>query len=352
MPPSPSSINTVINTVVVGFGVAGRFFHCYLIGLAPELHLYGVVSRRPEAGGEIEKLGARRFARLEEALADDRVDLVVLATPNDLHAPQALAALAAGKHVVTDKPMALNAGESQSMIAAARDSGRLLTCFQNRRWDRDFLTIRKALAEGAVGELISLETSWNDPRKPRTWRSEAARGGGRWIDLGSHLVDQALQLVGAPVERVYAQFCSGVHDNDVEDHAHCLLTFANGVLAQVTTSSVARVPKRRWFITGTSGTLIQRGFDPQEEAMKAGDIDAARPSPRDGASLFRDCGGETRQSPVEPVPGRWRSYYENVAAAILGREEPAVTCESVHEVVRVLEAAARSAARGEAVTLS
>ena len=347
MPPSPS-----INAVVVGFGVAGRLFHCYLIGLAPELNLYGVVSRRPGVRREIEKLGARRFARLEEALADDRVDLVVLATPNDLHAPQALAALAAGKHVVTDKPMALKAGESKSMIAAARQGGKLLSCFQNRRWDWDFLTIRKALEEGAVGELVSLETSWNDPRKPRTWRSEAARGGGRWIDLGSHLVDQALQLAGAPVERVYAQFCSGVHDNDVEDHAHCLLTFANGVLAQVTTSSVARVPKRRWFLTGSEGTLIQRGFDPQEEAMKAGDIDAARPSPRDGASLFRDCGGKTRQTAVEPVPGRWRSYYENVGAAILGREEPAVTCESVHEVVRVLEAAAESAARGEAVTLS
>ena len=238
------------------------------------------------------------------------------------------------------------------MVAAAGRSGRLLTCFQNRRWDGDFLTVRNALAAGAVGELVSLETSWNDPRKPRTWRSEAARGGGRWIDLGSHLVDQVLQLVGAPVERVYAQFRSGVHDNDVEDHACCLLTFANGVLAQVTTSSVARVPKRRWFVAGSSGTLIQRGFDTQEEAMKAGDIDAARPSARDGASLFRDCGGETRQTAVEPVPGRWRSYYENVAAAILGREEPAVTCESVCEVVGVLEAAAKSAASGEAVTLS
>ena len=347
MPQSPS-----INAVVAGFGVAGRQFHCYLIGLVPALNLYGVVSRRPETGPAIEELGARRFARLEEALADERVDLVVLATPNDLHAPQALAALAAGKHVVTDKPMALSAGEARSMTAAAGRSGRLLTCFQNRRWDGDFLTVRKALAGGAVGELVSLETSWNDPRKPRTWRSEAARGGGRWIDLGSHLVDQVLQLAGAPVERVYAQFRSGVHDNDVEDHACCLLTFANGVLAQVTTSSVARVPKRRWFVAGSSGTLIQRGFDPQEEAMKAGDIDAARPSARNGASLFRDCGGETRQTEVEPVPGRWRSYYENVAAAVLGREEPAVTCESVCEVVRVLEAAAESAASGEAVTLS
>lgn len=339
-------------TVVVGYGFAGRCFHTYLVSLADELRLCGVVTSRPEARQDVEaRFGVPTYDHLEDALDDDGVDLIVLATPNDVHAPQAIAALEAGKHVVVDKPIGLNRSEADRMIAAARRAGRLLTVFQNRRWDGDYLTVRKLLDEGALGNLLNLELAWTQYGRPRGWRSEAAHGGGKLFDLGAHLIDQALQLVPAPAERVYTRLQTGVWDTDVEDHAHCVLTFADGVDAHIVTSSAARQPRPRWTVQGSAGALIKTGLDPQEQAMIAGDIDSAREAPEDRARLWSDVDGQTEETVVETVPGRWRSFYENVAAAIQGRGELAVKPESVAAVMSVLDAARESAASGQAVSL-
>ena len=197
---------------VVGYGYAGRCFHSYLVRLAePGLSLKGVVSSRAEAREAIAAAGLRAWERFEEVLADDEVELVVLATPNDLHAPQAIAALEAGKHVVTDKPMSLDGAEADAMIAASRRSGRLLSVFQNRRWDGDYL-----LAEGALGDLVYAQLAWGQYGAPRSWRGRAASGGGKFVDLGAHMIDQALQLAPGPLRRVYARFSdAGLADEEI-----------------------------------------------------------------------------------------------------------------------------------------
>jgi len=337
---------------VVGYGFAGRCFHTYLVSLADQLQLSGVVTSRAEARDDIrQRFGVPTYDRFEAVLTDDQVDLVVLATPNHVHAPQAIAALEAGKHVVVDKPMALDRAEADRMIAAARGAGRLLTVFQNRRWDGDYLTVRRLLDDGTLGELLTLELAWTQYGRPRGWRSEAAHGGGKLFDLGAHMIDQALQLVPAPVERVYCRTHTGVWDTDVEDHAHCVLTFANGVDAHIVTSSAARQPRPRWTVQGSRAGLIKTGVDPQERAMIDGDIDAAREAPEHRARLWSDVDGQTAESVVETVPGRWRCFYENVAAALQGREELAVKPESVAAVMSVLDAARQSAASGQAVAL-
>jgi len=340
------------NAVVVGYGFAGRCFHAYLIGLTPDLHLHGIAARRPEVRDRArEELGTETYAAFEDVLADPVVDLVVLATPNDLHAPHAIAAMEAGKHVVTDKPMCLSLSEADDMLAAARQTGRLLTVFQNRRWDGDYLTVRLALEQGLLGDLRSIETAWGQYGPPRGWRGSQEHGGGRLLDLGAHMIDQALQLVPSPAERVYARLCSDIWETDVEDHAHCILTFANGVDAHITTSSLTRQPRPRWYILGTGATLIKEGVDPQEQAMIAGDIDAAREDPVRYPRLWTEIAGRSAETVLEPVPGRWRCFYENVAAAIMGTEELAVQPESVRAVVAVLDAARESAATGAAVCL-
>ena len=340
------------NAVVVGYGFAGRCFHAYLIGLTPKLHLHGVAARRPEVRDRVrEELGIETYAHLEDVLADPAVDLVVLATPNDLHAPHAIAAMEAGKHVVTDKPMCLDLSEADDMLAAARRTGRLLTVFQNRRWDGDYLTVRLVLEQGLLGDLRSVEMAWGQYGQPRGWRATQQHGGGRLLDLGAHMIDQALQLVEAPVERVYARLYSDVWDTDVEDHAHCILTFANGLDAHVITSSLARQPRPRWYVLGTRGTLTKEGVDPQEQAMIAGDIDAAREDPVRYPRLWSEIAGRSAETVLEPVSGRWRCFYENVAAAIMGTEELAVLPESVRAVVAVLDAARESAASGAAISL-
>lgn len=343
-----------IGTAVVGYGFAGRCFHSYLVGLAaPGLRLRGVVSSRADARQDIEqRLGVTAWERFDDVLADDDVELVVLATPNDVHAPQAIAALQAGKHVVTDKPMCLNGAEADAMLAAAEASGRFLSVFQNRRWDGDFLTVQRLLADGTLGDLVTATLSWGQYGAPRSWRGEAHRGGGKFVDLGAHMIDQALQLVDAPVQRVYARFSDAGLANDVEDHAHCVLSFANGVEIHVVTSSVARIPMPRWYVLGTDGAFVKNGVDPQERAMIAGDIDSAQELDRSNwPRLQRDVAGRSAETVFDAVPGRWRSYYENVAAAIAGDEELAVTAGSVRRVMAVFDAARESAASGQAIAV-
>ena len=194
------------NVVVIGYGFAGRCFHAYLVGLASGLNLYGIATSRPQARDQIQRdLGVKTFRHFDEVLADPAVDLVVLATPNDLHAPHAIQALAAGKHVVTDKPMCLSIAEADQMIAASQAHDRLLSVFQNRRWDGDFLAVKDALAQGLLGDPFLLELFWGQYGPPRGWRSIARHGGGKFFDLGAHLVDQALQLIDAPLTKV----CTG-----------------------------------------------------------------------------------------------------------------------------------------------
>ena len=202
------------NAVVVGYGFAGRCFHAYLVGITADLNLYGVVSGRPEAREEVRsQLGVKAFERFEEALVDLNVDLVVLATPNDLHAPQAIAAMEAGKHVVTDKPMCLNLREADDMIAASRRTGRLLSIFQNRRWDGDYLTVRKVLEEGLIGDPYYIEMAWQQYGPPRTWRGRKAarrrqiRGSGSAHDRSSPPTDSRVPRSG-----LHPLFLGGVAD--------------------------------------------------------------------------------------------------------------------------------------------
>ncbi len=338
------------NVVVVGYGYAGRCFHTPLLALTPGLHLYGVVSGRAEVREQIRQgYGVKTFAHFEHALADPQVDVVVLATPNDLHAPQAIAALQAGKHVVTDKPMCLNVAEADAMIAASRQYGRLLSVFHNRRWDGDFLTIGMIVEQGLLGDLFLVETAWLQARPPRGWSSERRRGGGKFLDLGVHLIDQAMALLEVPVTRVYARFHSGVWPTDVEDHAHCIVSFASGVDVHVTTSSAAHTQARRWRLLGAKGALVKEGFDPQERALVAGDIATALEDPRQYARVYSEVTGQSAETVVPTLPGRWRAFYDNIADALQNDAALAVTPESSRAVMAVIEAARQSAQTGQAI---
>ncbi len=338
------------NVVVVGYGYAGRCFHTPLLATTPGLHLYGVVSGRAEVREQIRhRFGVKTFAHFEDALADPQVDVLVLATPNDLHAPQAIAAMRAGKHVVTDKPMCLNLAEADAMIATSRQTGRLLSVFHNRRWDGDFLTIRTILEQGLLGELFLVETAWLQARPPRGWSSERRRGGGKLLDLGVHLIDQAMLLLEAPVTQVYARLHSGVWPTDVEDHAYCMVSFASGVDVHVTTSSAAHTQARRWRLLGAKGALVKEGFDPQEQALVAGDITTASEDPRQYARIYSEVAGQSGDTVVPTLPGRWRAFYDNLADTLQHDADLAITPESSRAVMAVIDAARQSAQTGQAV---
>ena len=177
----------MINTVVVGHGLAGRAFHCPLIKRQPDLHLYGIVARDPKIRGEALDLwghDVHGYPDLSPALADPAVELIVIATPHDSHADLAVQALDSGKHCVVDKVMALTTADADRMIAARDRSGRMLSVFHNRRWDWDFLTVKKLLERGAIGRPILFESSVCRYAPPRGWRGQLRCGGDDSARLG------------------------------------------------------------------------------------------------------------------------------------------------------------------------
>jgi scyllo-inositol 2-dehydrogenase (NADP+) len=336
---------------LVGFGLAGRVLHAPLI-VASGMEIVGVVTRQAEAV-KSSFPAAEVVTDLDELLRMQRVELVVIATPNRLHAPQAIAALRAGRHVVIDKPMALTAADADEIVAAVASSGCHLAVFQNRRWDSDFLTLQRVIAGGALGELSSFEAHWDRfrPAVADRWREHPEEGGGILYDLGPHLVDQALCLFGLPdwlQADVFAQRAGAVVDDTFE------IRMGIGRL-RITLRSRSLVPDNalRYRLHGTLGSLSKTGMDVQENQLRAG-MSPLDPGfgvePRSQwAQLLTAATGETREVP--PERGEWLSFYRSLRASIeLGAPLGAVPGgEAGRQVVRVIEAARRSSDAGHRI---
>jgi scyllo-inositol 2-dehydrogenase (NADP+) len=270
---------------------------------------------------------------------------VVLATPHSVHAQQAIQAMGAGKHVVVDKVMALDLAECDAMAAAAERNGVMLNVFQNRRFDGDYLTVRKLVDERALGSVRWVEMAWQGFRAQRGWRGRADMGGGRLYDLGAHLIDQICMIFPGAVESVYCRMQYDHESSGVESEAFVVITFAGGTTGVCDVSGLAAVQKPRFYVRGTKATFRKYGIDPQEAAMKAGDIDSAVEDPKQYGVL---CDG-TSEREIPTVAGRWRDYYENIAAVLNEGAEPAVKLAEVRREIAVIDAARRSARSGEVV---
>jgi predicted dehydrogenase len=318
-----------INAVVVGYGKSlnTKLFHCQAIKATEGLNLYGVCARNPQYQEEAKRLyGAKVFSDLEEVLRDDRVALVVIATPSDLHADMAVQALNAGKNVVVEKPMCLKTSEAETMIEASRRRGLLLTVRQNRRWDSDFLTVQKAMTEGILGTVFLLQIANTDLMKPSGWRTQRSRGGGVLYDIGAHLIDQALQLIGAKPVHVYASLGHWGSPAEAETYARVFLKFDDGRMADLEMSHLSWLPRPRWYVLGDRGSLIQ-------ERNKA---------------RARSQAGETE---LACEPERAGDFYRNVKETLEGKAKLAVTPEETKTVVGLIEAALGSAESGKVIEL-
>ncbi|MEM7533854.1 MAG: Gfo/Idh/MocA family oxidoreductase [Chloroflexota bacterium] len=338
-----------LNTVVVGYGMATRFYHAPITASTEGLHLYGIATSSPEKQTEIEQTyGCKAFAGLEAALADPAVDLIVLSTPNSTHAEMAVAALEAGKHVVAEKVMCLNLDECDRMIAAANKSGKLLSVFQNRRWDGDYLTVKKLLDAGTLGDVRWIEMAWQRWDPPKGWRAEAGLGGGRFYDLGAHLLDQLLLLFPQDIESVYCRMHHDFPGLDVDSHVLITVTFVDGCTGVIDLTSVSAIEKPRFYLFGNKATFIKHGLDPQDNAARTDGIDTA--IVEDEAYYGYMFDGETK-TVIPTIQGRWRDYYENVADVLLNGAESAVKLDEARRVIAVLEAALQSVREGVVVRL-
>lgn len=340
-----------VRTVVIGYGFAGRSFHSYLISLAgPGMTLHGIAARDPGKREQIAtERGCKTYETFEQVIADPEVDLVVLATPSSTHAPLAIAALDAGKHVVTDKVMCLSLAECDAMLEAAVHNQRLLTVFQNRRLDGDFLTVKGLIEKGDLGEVRWIEMAWQGFGAWGGWRGQAEMGGGRFLDLGAHLLDQMLLLFPEPVEHVYCRMhYDFLPEKDIESEALLIISFAGGKTGVIDTSGRTAISKPRFHVHGSKATLVKYGLDPQENAMKAGDIDSAVEDPANFAT-WKAPDSERR---VPTTPGRWRTYYENVADALTKGAPALVQPQEMRRVMTVLDAARESARTGKTVLIN
>lgn len=333
------------NVALVGYGFAGKTFHAPLIMAEPALNLAAVVSRDP-AKVHADLPGIQVEADIVAVLADPSIELVVIATPNDSHAPLAHAAIDAEKAVVVDKPLALTLAEAQAISDHAAQRGTVLSVFHNRRWDGDFLTISRLIAEGSIGKVVHFESHFDRfrPQVRDRWRENPGPGSGVWADLGPHLVDQALCLFGLP-DRVIASIGNLRDGARTDDWAHVVLEYADRRCILHAGMLVAG-GSPRFVVHGSEGSMITHGLDPQEGQLAAGlRPGAANWGCADTALARYD--GEGRESASAMVAGDYPRFYAGIAAALDGAPLPVTPVQSL-AVMAVMEAAVTAANTGTA----
>ena len=344
---------------VVGYGLGGRVFHAPLITSAENAVLAGVVTTSDERRSQLAEVhpGVPAVASLRQ-LVDAGAEAVVISSTTGTHASLANEALELGLHVVVDKPLAVDAPSGAEVVAHAESAGLLLSVFQNRRWDSDFLTVQRVLAEGTLGEVFRFESRFErwSPGPPRAWwRSELppSEGGGVRLDLGAHLVDQALMLFGL-VTSVYAEAFVRRDTGRAEDDLTIALTHANGVVSHLAANTWSGDTTRRFRVLGREGAYVVGGADSQEDVLRAG-LTPASEGDAWGTEPVESWGHLHRGDARTLVPterGRWDTYYPAFATAVRGSGAVPVDPRDAVVALQVLDAAAESAITGEVVHIA
>lgn len=338
-----------LRVALIGYGFAGKTFHAPLIRSVPGLVLDTVVSR--DAGKVHADLpNVDIVADAAAAFVDPRLDMVVIASPNDTHVPLARAALEAGKHVVVDKPFALDLAQARELVAIAERERRVLSVFQNRRWDTDFLGVRQLMEAGRLGKVMHFESHIDRfrPQVRARWREQAVAGSGLWYDLGPHLVDQALCLFGVP-DRVQASLAMQRDGGEAVDWAHVVLEYdQRRVILHASMLVAGGSP--RFIVHGTQGSVVKQKIDPQETQLLAGmrPGDAGWGEDTDNLLLY-DGNGNVEH--FAPPRGDQSRYYAAFRDAVQGHGPNPVAPRQAITVMAVIEAAMASATEGKSVVL-
>lgn len=340
-----------IRTGLIGYGTAGAVFHAPLIAAASGLRLTAIASRRAE---EIARdfPEAKAYENPQSLIDDPDIELVVIATPNETHAALARAALEAGKHVVVDKPFTLDAGEAEALIALADAAGRKLSVFQNRRWDSDFLTVRRLVDDGRLGEIAYYEAHFDRfrPEIKQGWRETEAPGAGLLYDLGAHLIDQALVLFGLP-HAVTADVARQRAAARADDYFHVVLDYGRR-RAVLHASVLVRDPGPRYLVHGDGGSFVKYGIDSQEAALREGRRPGGEGWGEDDPALFgRFTDADGTAATIDSLPGRYTAYYDGIAASIRDDAPLPVEAREARDVIRVIEAAQISARERRTILL-
>lgn len=338
-------INGKFGFAVIGYGGMGSWHtrkvknemgeYAELIGI------YDIDSARNKVA---EENGIHAFASREELLADERIDLVTVATPNDYHKEIVMAALRAGKNVISEKPVTICSADLEEMIACANECGKLFTVHQNRRWDEDYLTMKKLLDDGTLGKVFRIESRVQGSRGiPGDWRNQKQHGGGMVFDWGIHLLDQALMMtLPRKLKTVYAELTNVTNEN-CDDGFRATLIFDDGLsfYVEVTTSNFISLPL--WYMLGENGTSVIDDWDCSGKTVMVSDWENRDAVPIvAGAGITKTMAPRTddtiKEYPLDVQKADWGEYYKNVFAYLRGEEPIIVTHDQQRRLLKLVEA--------------
>ncbi len=346
-------MTTPLQVGLIGYGLAGSVFHAPLIQHTPGLVLHSIVSSQRDRLLRT-FTDVRICAAPSQLLEDPALDAVVIATPNSEHAGLAIAALQAGKHVLVDKPFTLDVAQAEAVVQAARAAERVVTVFQNRRFDADFLTLRQLLDHGALGQVAECHSHFDRyrPQVRDRWRESDAPGAGLWMDLGPHLLDQMLQLFGWP-QAISADLAAQRPHARSDDYFHAVLHYPQH-RAIVHAGSLVAASAPRFSVHGSLGSYLKEGRDVQEDQLRDG-IAPGAPGwgldPLHGQHVVVGAEGRPQRSSVDNVPGDYRRLYAAFRDAMLGVGAATVSAAEAVQLMRLLEAGAASARSGRRIDL-
>lgn len=339
---------------LIGYGGMGRW-HTEILSNVPEAVIGGIYDIKKEKREEAKEKGFFVYETEEAMLADPDIDVVLIATPNDCHKPIAIRAMHAGKNVISEKPVTLSSADLLEMEHAAKETGKLLTVHQNRRWDDDFLIIKKLVEEQKLGHVFRIESRVHGSRGiPGDWRKEKVHGGGMVLDWGVHLLDQILYMYGdRKIETVYA-LLTNVTNQEVDDGFTAILTFEGGteVLVEVGTNNYISLP--RWYVLGEDGTAVIRDWQLNGEIIrKTGMTEETVVPVKTAAGLTKTMAPRREDTIVKEdlpkVSGDIADFHRNVVAVIRDGAEPEIKLFQVMRVMKLMEAIFRSAETNQVI---
>lgn len=329
-----------VRYAVVGYGLAGSAFHAPIIAATEDAQLAAVVARSDEARAAV--LSRYPGTAVVAPVADlpaHGIEVAVVATPNPTHAPLAHELISAGISVVVDKPLATDTASGVALIEHAQTSGVSLTCYQNRRWDGDYLTVRRLMEQGHLGRVHRFESRFERwrPAVAAGWKEQSGPGSGVLFDLGPHVIDQAIHLLG-PVAEAGGWVRAVRPDAVVADDAFVELQHDSGAVSHLSVSLVAAAPGPRFRVLGTRGAYLKDGLDPQEGELRAGRTPGGPGWGEDAEAAWgRLCHGDTAEV-VETVPGDYPQFYRLMTAHMRGFGPVPVDPWDSLEALAVIEA--------------
>lgn len=341
---------SVINTALLSFGMSGRLFHAPFVDQHPGFNLAGCWERSRKLIGQ-DYPSARSYNSLDELLADDGIDLVVVNTPTYTHYDFAKKALLSGKHLVVEKAFVGNTDEAKELRELAKDAGRTLSVFQNRRWDSDFQSVRQVLRDGVLGDIVEANLAYSrfDANlSPKVHKEDPDIGSGAIKDIGSHVIDQALVLFGMP-DGVFADIGITRPHSKVDDYFDILLLYADKRL-HVKGGYFYKKPVPEYAFFGKSGCFLKRRADVQEPQLDQGmkPADTGYGIEPDGCE-GRLYAGEGEPQLVRSPPGNYMEFYEGVYRSITDGQPEPVSADDGIRVMRIIDAAFRSHRDGAVV---